>query len=52
MATHDVIVIGGGPGGLCNAVILAKNNKNVLLLEQTGHFGGRAIGVSYKGHIV
>ncbi len=49
MSKYDVIVIGAGIGGLCNAGILAKNGKNVLILEQSDHIGGRAIEFPYKG---
>jgi hypothetical protein len=52
MPKYDVIVIGGGPGGLCNAAILAKNNKKVLLLEKDSQVGGVSIGIPYKGHIL
>ncbi len=31
---HDVIVIGGGPGGSCAATVLAKAGRRVLLLER------------------
>ncbi len=50
MAKYDVIVIGAGPGGLCNAAILAKNKKKVLLVEKTGEIGGRSISVSHRGY--
>lgn len=50
MAKYDVIVVGGGPGGLCNAAILAKNGKKVLLLESEGQIGGASVGIQYKGH--
>ncbi len=50
MAKHDVIVVGGGPAGLCNAAILAKNGKKVLLLEKTEKVGGRAVEVPFKGY--
>ncbi len=52
MPRYDVIVVGGGPGGLCNGAILAKNGKKVLLLEKAGQVGGRAVGVPYKGHML
>jgi phytoene dehydrogenase-like protein len=52
MAKYDVVVIGGGPGGLCNAAILAKNHKKVLVLEKSGQVGGRSIEVCspYEGY--
>jgi phytoene dehydrogenase-like protein len=50
MAKYDVIIVGGGPSGLCNAAILAKNGKKVLLLEKNDQLGGMSVGVPYKGH--
>lgn len=50
MAKYDVVVIGGGPGGLFNAAILAKNGKKVLLVEKDEHLGGRAAEFPHKGH--
>jgi all-trans-retinol 13,14-reductase len=37
---YDVIIIGGGLGGLCSAVICAKEGKKVLVLEQHSKPGG------------
>ncbi len=39
---YDVIVVGAGMGGLACACVLAKNNKKVLLLEQSHSAGGFA----------
>jgi phytoene dehydrogenase-like protein len=50
MAKYDVIIIGGGPCGMCTAAILGKNGKRVLLLEKNDQMGGRALGVSHEGH--
>lgn len=36
----DAIVIGSGIGGLTSAVLLAKTNKKVLVLEQHYRAGG------------
>lgn len=33
----DVIIIGGGLAGLCNAIHLSKYNKNVLLIEKNSY---------------
>ena len=42
MATHRVIVIGGGFAGLSAAVELARRGEKVLLLEARPRLGGRA----------
>lgn len=39
---YDVIVCGGGPGGVCAAVAAAREGKKVLLIEQYGFLGGMA----------
>ena len=38
----DVIVAGGGPGGVPAAIAAAKNGARVLLIEQYGFLGGMA----------
>lgn len=40
--TADVLVIGGGPAGLCAAVAAARNGADTLLIEQNGYCGGMA----------
>ena len=37
----DVVVIGGGPGGLAAAVTAAREGKKVLLVERNGYLGGQ-----------
>jgi NADPH-dependent 2,4-dienoyl-CoA reductase/sulfur reductase-like enzyme len=39
---YDVVVIGGGPGGVCAAVGAAKAGASVLLVERYGFLGGMA----------
>jgi hypothetical protein len=39
---YDVIVVGGGPGGVCAAVGAAKEGVSVLLIERYGFLGGMA----------
>ncbi|HCE46575.1 MAG TPA: FAD-dependent oxidoreductase [Lentisphaeria bacterium] len=39
---YDVIVAGGGPGGVCAAVAAAKNGMSVLMIERYGFAGGMA----------
>ena len=39
--TKDIVVIGGGPGGLAAAVTAARAGKSVLLVERNGYLGGQ-----------
>ncbi len=38
----DLVVIGGGLAGLSAAALVARAGRSVIVLEQTGHLGGRA----------
>lgn len=40
--TYDVIVVGGGPGGVSAAITAARNGMSVLLIERYGFAGGMA----------
>ena len=40
----DVIVAGGGPGGLSAALAAAREGARVVLIERYGHLGGMATG--------
>lgn len=40
----DVLVVGGGPGGVAAAIAAARNGAKVVLLERYGHLGGMATG--------
>lgn len=48
----DVIVIGGGFGGLSTAALLGSKGVKVLLLERDGVLGGRAKSVEKEGFVV
>ena len=37
ISNYDVIIIGGGLAGLCNAIHLSKFGKSVLLIEKNGY---------------
>ncbi|GHA53164.1 sarcosine oxidase subunit alpha [Amylibacter ulvae] len=39
----DVLIIGGGIAGLASALAAGQAGASVLLVEQTAHFGGRAV---------
>ena len=39
---YDVLVIGGGPSGVCAAIEAARNGAKVLLVEGAGMLGGMA----------
>eukprot|EP00040_Diaphanoeca_grandis_P005168 m.31644 g.31644 ORF g.31644 m.31644 type:complete len:601 (+) comp16496_c0_seq3:17-1819(+) len=45
----DVVVIGGGPSGLVSAVMLARQGKKVVLLEQHDRLGGGLHSYEEKG---
>ncbi len=45
-ARADVLVAGGGPGGVTAAVAAARNGAKVILLERYGNLGGN-MGVEY-----
>ena len=47
---HDIIIVGGGLGGLASGVVLSKNGYNVLLLEKNAALGGFASGYTKDGY--
>lgn len=50
-SSYDVLVAGGGLGGLSAAKVLARNGLKVLLVEQHFQLGGLATYFRRKGHI-
>jgi len=53
--TTDVLVVGGGPAGVCAAVAARRAGARVTLVERYGHFGGLWTGglvLLVIGHIV
>ncbi|HUT68622.1 MAG TPA: FAD-dependent oxidoreductase [Dehalococcoidales bacterium] len=40
----DVVVVGGGPGGIGSAVSAARNGADTVLIERYGHLGGMGTG--------
>ncbi|OGO31234.1 MAG: hypothetical protein A2Z29_09355 [Chloroflexi bacterium RBG_16_56_11] len=40
----DVVVVGGGPGGVGAAIAAARNGARTVLIERYGHLGGMATG--------
>lgn len=43
MKTVDLVVIGGGPAGLCATINAIKSGANVLLIERDKHLGGQLV---------
>ncbi|MEJ2701045.1 MAG: FAD-dependent oxidoreductase [Sedimentisphaerales bacterium] len=53
--TTDVLVVGGGPAGICAAIAAKRSGADVTLVERYGHFGGLWTGglvLLVIGHIV
>ena len=51
----DVLVVGGGPAGICAAVAARRTGADVTVVERYGHFGGLWTGglvLLILGHIV
>ena len=42
--TADVVVVGGGPGGIGSAVSAARNGADTVLIERYEHLGGMGTG--------
>ncbi len=40
----DVVVVGGGPGGVASAIAAARTGAKTVLIERYGHLGGMATG--------
>ncbi len=53
MSKFDVVIIGGGPGGLSCAATLAESGARVMLLERKQHLGRKvcAGGITWHGLI-
>ncbi|MBD3339565.1 MAG: FAD-dependent oxidoreductase [Candidatus Lokiarchaeota archaeon] len=41
IAEHDVIVVGGGPAGLCAAIASSRNGADTMLIEKNDFLGGQ-----------
>jgi ribulose 1,5-bisphosphate synthetase/thiazole synthase len=53
--TTDVLVVGGGPAGICAAIAAKRAGADVVVVERYGHFGGLWTGglvLLVIGHIV
>src|SRR5690554_1815863 len=43
MKQAELVIIGGGPAGLCAAISAAKSGANVLLIERNKYLGGQLV---------
>jgi len=53
--TTDVLVVGGGPAGVCAAIAARRAGADVTIVERYGHFGGLWTGglvLLVIGHVV
>lgn len=49
MTVYDVLIVGGGVGGLAAGALLADAGRSVLVLEQHGQAGGCAATFTHRG---
>lgn len=50
--SYDIVVIGGGPGGLPAALAAARQGASVLLVEKNGYLGGNlTLGLPLLGYL-
>lgn len=50
MSDYDVIVIGGGVGGLAVGCLTARDGRKTLILEQNERIGGFCSTFDHQGH--
>ncbi len=43
MVEKDIVIVGGGPAGLCAAISAAKSGANVLVIERSKKLGGQLV---------
>lgn len=43
MVEKDLVIVGGGPAGLCAAISAAKSGANVLIIERSKKLGGQLV---------
>ncbi|PKL77345.1 MAG: pyridine nucleotide-disulfide oxidoreductase, partial [Ignavibacteriae bacterium HGW-Ignavibacteriae-4] len=43
MKNTEIVVVGGGPAGLCAAIKAAESGAKVIILDRNSHLGGQLI---------